>query len=106
MGTDAQRGAVARTTADGSIVASQAQLRGQHTHQASLSIPLMGRSADGEFVDCLECRMIGTGAMLSFSGYFAYLAHGVKPTAVHERRFSLLCSVGFAAAGAYRWFMV
>jgi len=66
----------------------------------------MGRSNDdGEFVDCLECRMIGTGAMLGFSGYFAYLANGVKPKAINERRFSLLCSAGFAVAGAYRWFM-
>ena len=103
MGTDAQRGPDDGRTEASSLLRLSS---GQHTHQASLSIPLMGRSADGEFVDCLECRMIGTGAMLSFSGYFAYLAHGVKPTAVHERRFSLLCSVGFAAAGAYRWFMV
>ena len=49
--------------------------------------------------------MIGTGAMLGFSGYFAYLANGVKPKAINERRFSLLCSAGFAVAGAYRWFM-
>ena len=65
----------------------------------------MGRSNDdGEFVDCLECRMIGTGAMLGISGYFAYLSRGLASASATERRFSAFMSVGFALAGATRWF--
>lgn len=52
--------------------------------------------------DCLECRLIGTGAMVTFSGYFAYLAH-VAPVASTNRRFGIVCSIGFACAGIARW---
>ena len=39
---------------------------------------VMARSADAPHEDCLECRMIGTGAMLGISGYFVYLSRGLK----------------------------
>ena len=67
----------------------------------------MGRpSVEGEPTDCLECRMIGSGAMLCISGYFAYLSHSAMLKAsTGERRFSAVMSVGFAIASATRWFL-
>ena len=41
-------------------------------------VRVMARSADAPHEDCLECRMIGTGAMLGISGYFVYLSRGLK----------------------------
>ena len=55
--------------------------------------------------DCLECRMIGTGAMLGISGYFAYLSRRLASGATTERRFMAAMSIGFAVAGATRWFL-
>jgi hypothetical protein len=55
-----------------------------------------------EVHDCFECRMIGTGSMLAFSGYFVYLAH-IAPVASTNRRFSAVCSVCFAMAGVARF---
>jgi len=66
---------------------------------------VMARSADAPHEDCLECRMIGTGAMLGISGYFVYLSRGLKSSTQGDRRFSAAMSVCFAMAGAYRWFM-
>ena len=65
------------------------------------------RAADdaADVHDCLECRMIGTGAMLGISGYFVYLSRGFSSASVGEKRFSAFMSVCFAAAGAARWFL-
>ena len=64
-----------------------------------------GRAVEGAPpADCLECRLIGTGAMLGISGYFAYLSRGLASASATERRFSAFMSVGFALAGATRWF--
>ena len=56
--------------------------------------------------DCLECRLIGSGAMLSLSGWFFYhsqgMARAVNPT---HLRFNAAMGVGFACAGVYRFFM-
>ena len=52
--------------------------------------------------DCLECRLIGTGAMLSFSAYFAYLTQSGAAWTSH-RKFSACMSIGFAAAGLFRF---
>ena len=64
-----------------------------------------GRREEDAPPDCLECRMIGTGAMLGISGYFAYLSRRLASGAVTERRFMTAMSVGFAIAGATRWFL-
>lgn len=55
--------------------------------------------------DCLECRLIGTGAMLSVSAYFAYFASGKSGNAAwtSHRKFSTACSVAFALAGLARF---
>ena len=71
----------------------------------TLSAHHMARTADGEVQDCLECRMIGTGAMLGISGYFAYLARGVSTAPTNDRRFTAAMSVVFATAAATRWFL-
>lgn len=57
-----------------------------------------------ESQDCLECRLIGTGALTALSGYFVYLTHTLPSTAtVFHRRFNLSCSVGFALAAIARF---
>ena len=55
--------------------------------------------------DCLECRMIGSGAMFSISAYFAYLSRGLQTASKNDRRFSAVMSVCFAVAGATRWLL-
>ena len=54
--------------------------------------------------DCLECKLIGSGTMLSISGYFVYLnnsSHAAKfgPNSI---RFNTLMAAGFAAAAVAR----
>jgi len=57
--------------------------------------------------DCLECKLIGTGAMLSISGYFLYLARSAQfanaPSAV--RSFNITMSVTFAFSALGRFFL-
>jgi hypothetical protein len=53
--------------------------------------------------DCLECRLIGTGAMLSVSAYFAYFATGANAAWTSHRKFSAAMSVCFALAGVARF---
>ena len=66
----------------------------------------MGKwAARGDVEDCLECRLIGTGAMLGISGYFVYLSRGLTSSTMGDRRFSAAMSVVFAMAGAARWFL-
>ncbi len=54
--------------------------------------------------DCLECRLIGTGSMLSLSGWFFYHARGIRtsrnPTHAY---FKAALGLSFAAAGLARW---
>ena len=51
--------------------------------------------------DCLECRLIGSGAMFSFSGLFLWQNRTFKPS--HSQfRFNALLSACFAAAGIAR----
>ena len=55
--------------------------------------------------DCLECRLIGTGALAALSVYFAYLTHTLpKGAGITHRRFNICCSIGFAAGSVARWF--
>ena len=64
----------------------------------------MRRSADEPPADCLECKLVGTGAMLGLSGYFAYLTNQLPANAgVGHRRFNIVMCVGFAAAGVMRF---
>ena len=54
--------------------------------------------------DCLECRLIGTGAMLGISGYFVYLARvGSSTAGSSHQRFSAAMAMCFAGAAVARW---
>ena len=53
--------------------------------------------------DCLQCRLIGTGAMFSVSAYFAYFATGSNAAWKSHRNFSACMSLGFALAGIARF---
>lgn len=63
-----------------------------------------GRLAEPE--DCMECKLIGSGAMFGLSGYFGYLARGAQfaGTTAGLRSFNAAMSVAFAAAGLARFF--
>ena len=55
--------------------------------------------------DCLECRMVGSGAMASLSLYFFYHAQRTHTSAKPSHlRFNAALSVVFAAASVTRWF--
>lgn len=55
--------------------------------------------------DCLECRLIGTGALGALSVYFAVLTSSLpKSAGVTHRRFNITCSCGFAVASVLRFF--
>ena len=53
-----------------------------------------------EVQDCLECRMIGTGSMLAFSGWFFYHARGLRTSRNPSHHyFNAALGTCFAAAG-------
>ena len=62
-------------------------------------------NVESDHHDCLECRMIGTGAMLTISGYMLYISRTTPLAEVGNKRFAAAMSVVFAAAGATRWFL-
>ena len=53
--------------------------------------------------DCLECKLIGSGAMFSLAGYFFWQARAMKasPSPSHLH-FTAAMGAGFAAAGLLR----
>jgi hypothetical protein len=55
--------------------------------------------------DCLECKVIGSGAMFSLSGYFVYLRSSrISSATAGIRSFNGAMSLAFAAAGVARLF--
>ena len=54
----------------------------------------------------MECKLIGSGAMFSLSGYFGYLAAGARlaGTTAGLRTFNIGMSLAFATAGFARFF--
>ncbi len=67
---------------------------------------VMARATEGtEVADCLECRIVGSSAMLGLSAYFAShcRAAGSRVNPTH-RRFTAAMSAAFALAGVARFF--
>ena len=63
----------------------------------------MGEPRGDHPTDCLECRLIGTSAMLGLSGYFAFLTHQLpKSAGVGHRRFNVAMCITCAAAAVAR----
>jgi hypothetical protein len=56
--------------------------------------------------DCSVCLYTGMGVCTGLSLYFVKLATDEKGTTKPKnRRFFYVCSVGWAVAGAYRWYL-
>jgi hypothetical protein len=53
--------------------------------------------------DCMECRLIGSGAMLGLSGWFFYHAQGVRTARTPAHYFNAALGVCFAGAAVARW---
>ena len=65
----------------------------------------MAGGADSE--DCLECKLVGSGAMFSLSGYFFYLSRSPRFSSSSTsglRSFNGVMCAAFAAAGVARLF--
>ena len=58
-----------------------------------------------EVNDCLECKLVGSGAMFALSGYFVYLNHTATKPNLSSPRLNLVMAACFAAAGVARVFV-
>lgn len=54
--------------------------------------------------DCMQCKLIGSGVMLSVGAYFFLLGAGFlgAPPGVHQMRFHTLVGAAFTSMGTYR----
>ena len=52
--------------------------------------------------DCLECKLVGSGAMFALSGYFALLNYTTTKPNLSSPRLNTVMAVCFAAAGVAR----